>query len=192
MAKLGVFISVILGLFVLASCATLNENECHTVNWQQLGDRDGAQGFALTRIAKHNKACQKHGISSDVPAYEAGWRAGIERYCTPQNGFRTGRSGITYRNSCPSNLADGFLGAYIPARNLYIAERDIATTESRIDTLISEITRLANSSNVEDKARLKEKSSELRYERDNLPGLRADLEIARRDVNDYLKRVSHQ
>lgn len=52
MYKLLATAVVLGGGLYLSACATLNESECQTVDWKQLGDSDGAQGHGQTRIAQ--------------------------------------------------------------------------------------------------------------------------------------------
>ena len=176
---------------MLGACATLNESECKTVDWKQLGDTDGSQGHLATRIAKHNKACEKHGLSVDAARYHSGWQAGIVRFCTPQNGFTLGARGGSYAGSCPSELASAFEAAYRPAFALYRAENDLHAIESRIDARIDEIRYLSLSHKPEDRERLRHASEDLRHLRYDLPSRRVDVEIAHRNRDDYLRANPH-
>lgn len=188
MLKLAVF-SVGLGILsILSACATLNENECSTVNWQQLGDSDGGQGFGELRIAKHVKACEKFNIPVDRVSYGTGWRAGIARFCIPQNGFSLGIAGKAYRNSCPSELAGSFLDAYQPAKRFHDAEKRVRALESSINFRITEISRLAGSKDPKDIKRLREESDTLKWEQNSLPRARADAQIARQNVTLFLQQ----
>ena len=182
------FFSISVALY---ACATLNEDECRTVNWGQLGDIDGSQGHHSTRIAKHSKACNKHGLPVDTAAYNDGWLAGISRYCVPQNGFNLGRRGATYRGSCPSQFASAFVAAYRPAKNLHDAVKSLRSTELSIDQDIDEIALLSRSKDPKDREKLKHVSERLSVEKSDLPRLRSNVELANRDVADYLRSNPH-
>lgn len=173
-------------LSLVAACATLNADECKTVNWQQLGDSDGAQGHPATRIAKHHKACEKHSLTVDPLAYERGWQGGIQRFCTPQNGFSLGLRGGSYQNSCPSQFEGPFVSAYRPARDLYDAERDLQNAESEFDRTLNDIAFLSHARTKEDLHRLQSASDRLTQLRFDLPRLRDNVAFARRNVEDYL------
>lgn len=173
-------------LSLLAACATLNEDECKTVNWQQLGDIDGAAGHPATRIAKHHKACEKHKLTVDPVAYERGWQGGIARFCTPQNGFSLGRRGGNYNNSCPSEFAGAFVSAYRPARALHDAESDLQSAESEFDRALRDVSLLSHPRTKEDLQRLRYASDRLTQLRFELPTLRDNVVFARRNVEDYL------
>ncbi|MEP3264668.1 MAG: DUF2799 domain-containing protein [Hyphomicrobiales bacterium] len=85
MIKLTAFLGFFVGLLALSACATLNEDECKTVDWKQLGDIDGSQGHSSSRIAQHSKACEKHGLPVNVAAYNQGWKVAIARYRPTKN-----------------------------------------------------------------------------------------------------------
>ena len=43
-------ILVLAALLLLSACATLNEAECQTVNWRDLGQRNGQEGKASSYV----------------------------------------------------------------------------------------------------------------------------------------------
>lgn len=57
----------------LSSCATLDEAECQSVNWTQLGQTDGAAGHPSNYVEQHREACVKHGIPVDGQQWQSGW-----------------------------------------------------------------------------------------------------------------------
>ena len=173
------------GLY-LSACATLNENECQTIDWKQLGDSDGSQGHGQTRLAKHTKACEKHGIAVQTAAYNDGWRAGISRYCTPQNGFNIGRRGGSYAGTCPSDLAGPFEAAYRPAFKLGRAESRVTGIQNDIDQSVNKLARWAISKDPKLIAKIPEERRHLSNLRAEQPIARSDVEIARRELDDYL------
>lgn len=187
MFKVGAGLSVLGGIWLLSACATLNEQECQTVDWQALGDRDGVSGFAQTRLAKHVKACAKHTVNADEKAYSAGWRVGITRYCTPQNGFNVGKSAQNYRNACPSELEGPFLEAYTISRAVRDAEADIRNIEWDIENDVDQLSRLATSKKPEDLAKVVALRDDLKHQRRNLESARLREEIAQRDLLDFLR-----
>lgn len=171
----------------MAACATLDAEECQTINWQQLGDTDGANGFPQERVAKHAKACEKHSLPINEKAYFAGWQGGIARYCTPQNGFRQGWIGRHYRNSCPSELAGGFVEAYSVAITFNRAEAEVRHLENKISSAAREISRLADSKDPKDIERLKDETEKLKHAQNRLPSAREEKARAQRAMNDYLR-----
>ena len=95
-----------------AGCATLSRDECLTADWYGIGVEDGLQGYPLTRISGHRKACARHGVTVDMDAYRDGHEAGAREFCRPQNGYQLGRSGKSYPGICPDDLEDEFVAAY--------------------------------------------------------------------------------
>ena len=93
---------------VLASCATLDESQCKTIDWRELGARDAYDGQDRSRIESHRTACADHGIQPDRGAYAIGFDEGLRRLCTAPRGYSFGVDGRTYRNTCPLELDAGF------------------------------------------------------------------------------------
>ncbi len=66
---------MVMSLF-LAGCATLNKNECQTVDWEQLGLQNGQSGEPQSYIAEHQKACSQYKLPVDTMKWmRAGKRA---------------------------------------------------------------------------------------------------------------------
>ncbi|MEP4704008.1 MAG: DUF2799 domain-containing protein [Hyphomicrobiales bacterium] len=187
MIKLTAFLGFFVGLLALSACATLNEDECKTVDWKQLGDIDGSQGHSSSRIAQHSKACEKHGLPVNVAAYNQGWKVAIARYCTAQNGFNLGKRGATYRGSCPSEFAATFESAYRPTKNLHDAVKRLQSAEQAIEQDIDEISRLSHSKDPKKLKKLKYVSERLKTNQGDIHRLRANVASARRRVQDYLR-----
>lgn len=88
-----------LPLFLIA-CGTVMNNdiandmtneECKTTNWYQLGLDEGSDGTSRERLVKYNEACSETGFEADAERYIAGYMAGVQKYCTYDNGFEQGR-----------------------------------------------------------------------------------------------------
>ena len=111
---------------LLASCATLDKNECLNADWELIGYEDGAKGYQATRIGDHRKACSQHGVSPDLAAYTKGRERGLKTYCTPANGFKVGQQGSSLRQVCPQNMRAGFSEAFDYGRKIYLHREDIS------------------------------------------------------------------
>lgn len=109
-------------LFTLSGCATMDRDECLTVDWRTVGFEDGAAGYSGDRIGQHRKACAKHGVTPDLEAYRLGRDEGLREYCVPSNGFRLGSRGGSYNGMCPADLEPAFLDSYQSGRQLYTLE----------------------------------------------------------------------
>jgi len=126
---------------VLAGCAsTLSESQCRAGDWQTIGYRDGADGYASTRLLDHQDACVKRGVTPDRALYMAGWREGVVAYCTPGNGFSEGEHGSGYDRICPPELEPGFLDAYKDGRSLYLAGAEVERLADLLDGKTAELT----------------------------------------------------
>lgn len=128
-------IPVMVLLPVLAACATLSEKECRSVDWYELGERDGFAGYQRVRIEEHADACSKAGILPNRDAYFAGREQGVYRYCDPRNGFELGRSGTTYGHVCSGERETRFLQQYRRGKQLYDLEQEIRREQREIDKL---------------------------------------------------------
>lgn len=126
---------VLAAALALAGCATLNESECRTADWFQLGARDGADGTARTRIEEHRQACAEFGLAADDAAWFQGYAAGLQDYCTADNGYRVGRRGGYYGRVCPAPEERAFLDAYELGRETHEVEREIAEIDRRAESL---------------------------------------------------------
>lgn len=123
------------GVLALASCATMNAEQCMAGDWSGQGYADGASGLTMSRLAEHAEACAKHGVTPDAAAYAAGREQGLVRYCTLDNGFQQGRTGSGYGGVCPSDLEADFLPAYRDGQVVHAAEQALADARGRVDTL---------------------------------------------------------
>lgn len=120
----------------LASCATLNEDQCRTANWQQLGQENGAAGHPASYIEEHRRACAEHKLPVDQQQWSIGWEQGIRVFCTPENGLTMGREGRSYANSCPLELKTDFEAAYSVSKALYDARASRDRIQRELDSLL--------------------------------------------------------
>ncbi len=127
-------------MLALSGCATLNESECRSADWQTIGLEDGGKGLPLTTVGRHRKACADYGVKPNLEAYRRGHATGVASFCTPRNGFIQGKAGRSHYDVCPTDLRGGFLAAYEDGRELYDLERerdrvrrDLRTTEQNLE-----------------------------------------------------------
>lgn len=97
-------LTVLMSLSLLTGCATLNEKECRSADWHQLGIKDGLQGEPASRLEKHKEACTRHGIQPNEARYLTGREVGLAQYCQPGNAFRLGMNGQEYKGVCPLDV----------------------------------------------------------------------------------------
>src|SRR3546814_4977941 len=69
---------VIAGLALLqAGCATMNQDECLSGDWGLVGYQDGTNGYPLSYMDKHAKACAAYGVRPDAATYMAARERGL-------------------------------------------------------------------------------------------------------------------
>jgi len=122
-----------LALIALSGCATMDREECLTVDWRTVGYEDGVAGYSGDRIGEHRKACAKHGVTPDLTAYQAGRQEGLREFCTPSNGFRLGSQGGSYSGMCPSDLDPAFSDAFHDGHQLYVLESRLSNVNYEIN-----------------------------------------------------------
>ena len=162
---------VIAGIFLLtSSCASMDQGQCVTADWYDVGYEDGRRGESKNTISNYSNDCAEYGVSVDTGAYKDGWNDGIPQYCTSGNGYRVGINGEYYDDTCPGHLKDRFYIAYLLGSAVHSAQ-------IRVDNLRNEIEELgdqASRSGVSDDRR-----KELRRDRKRLKN---DLDEARIDL----------
>jgi len=120
-------------LLALSGCATMDREECLTVDWRTVGYEDGVAVYSGDRIGQHRKACAKHGVTTDLAAYQAGRQDGLREYCVPANGFRLGSQGGDYSGMCPADLDPAFSDAFQSGRQLHTLESRLSNVNYEID-----------------------------------------------------------
>ena len=120
-------------LFALGGCASMDREECLTVDWRTVGYEDGVAGYSGDRIGQHRKACAKHGVTTDLVAYQAGRQEGLREYCVPANGFRLGSQGGNYAGLCPADLDPAFTDAFQSGRQLHTLESRLASVSHELN-----------------------------------------------------------
>lgn len=133
-------LTALLILPALSACQTLSSEECVAADWQVIGESDGAAGYEpQSRFGDHAKSCEKAGIIPNQELWYAGYKIGLERYCTPLNGLVAGQSGKGYANVCPPTTSDGFLRGYSLGKSQYSKKAELRRLQARIDARQTEI-----------------------------------------------------
>jgi len=77
---------ILLSLIVTltAGCvAHLTQQQCLTMNWQDVGFQDGAAGKPASDLSAETKDCAKFNIAVNNQRYHTGWIQGAKQYCSP-------------------------------------------------------------------------------------------------------------
>ena len=120
-----------LAALLLASCATLNKEECMNANWRTIGYEDGTKGYPASRIGEHRKACAEYNIRPDLNAYTEGRKKGLRQFCTPTMGYRKGSQGYNYTGVCRGYNEPAFLEAYNYGRQVYKEQQRLNNLRSK-------------------------------------------------------------
>lgn len=118
-------------LATVSGCATLNEDECQTADWQAIGYEDGASGEPSTRMGSHREACARYGITPELRKYKRGYEEGLVVYCTAGSGYNRAVNGHEYKGVCPITLEADFLEGYNDGRKIYLAASEVDSLESQ-------------------------------------------------------------
>lgn len=131
----------VLIVLLLSGCASMDKNECLTVDWRTIGFEDGAAGYSGDRIARHRKACARHGVSPDLALYQSGRDEGLREFCRPANGYRIGAQGGSYSGVCPADLEQEFLDSFSAGRQLYTLESRVTNATHQLESKRRELNR---------------------------------------------------
>ncbi len=123
----------------LSGCATLNKNECQTVDWEQLGLQNGQNGEPQSYIAEHQKACSQYKLPVDTAKWDAGWQKGIRNYCTPANGLAAGQKGRTDASMCPADQMQQFSYYAQIGERVHAAQSELDSARYELDQISNDI-----------------------------------------------------
>ncbi|MFY9260185.1 MAG: DUF2799 domain-containing protein [Gallionella sp.] len=164
---------------VLSGCATLNEKECRSANWYQLGIRDGQSGDTEGLLDKHREACKKYAVQPEENQYFSGRKEGLKEYCRYNNAFRLGLDGVSYKGTCPIDVDMKFRRYNDAALEISRINRQINEVNGKI---AKEERELAKADNRKDRREL----AALNNKRDRL---RNDLFIQQREVDRLMNEA---
>jgi hypothetical protein len=118
-------------LLLLVSCSTLTKKDCSTLNWEKIGEDDGAMGLRKSVYVQHAVKCHK---KPDRSAYMKGREAGLKRFCTPQGLYQRGHSGGLYLGEC-AEFTTLLKDAFQLGRDTYREEEEIKEFKFKIEEL---------------------------------------------------------
>jgi hypothetical protein len=141
MPRLSLVCAALLGALVLASCATLSQEQCEAGDWRAIGFSDGADGRPADRISSHVEACSEFGIAVDNAVYQTGRAEGLRVYCRLSHAERQGRSGERYFGVCEGELGVAFARVHGAGREVFNLEVELNSLDSAIDAKLAELRR---------------------------------------------------
>ena len=97
----------------LTGCASLSKSECLNASWEDIGVRDGANGYPEEYLIQHSTACANVNVVPDRGAWLHGRERGLERYCVPRRMYNLGEYGNNFdvgicRNFDQERLTDAY------------------------------------------------------------------------------------
>lgn len=117
-------------MFMLSACAAVSQYECAEMQWHEQGVIIGTQGLAESEARREFEGCGVGSLSTaDRNAYIQGYRAGINDYCTKENGFQVGVEGAIYQDVCPEDTEESFLIGYRAGSELFLANYDLRASK---------------------------------------------------------------
>jgi hypothetical protein len=126
-------------LIVLAGCATMQEDECRTADWRDVGLRDGLAGRPSSTLASYHEACSKHGIVPDADVYREGRAEGLNGYCVLDNAAPEGLAGRRYQGVCPVEVDRSFRKLNDSGYAVYTVREEMDDVYGKIDSLENEL-----------------------------------------------------
>jgi len=138
--RLVLFLAALVGVAVLAGCATLSEAECQAGDWRSIGLNDGANGRSAAYIDNHISACGEFGIAVDRQLYEAGRIEGLRAFCRLDNAAARGRLGESYDSVCPGELGVAFRIVYDEAHDIYEVNQLLLRARTQLDQALVRVT----------------------------------------------------
>lgn len=131
----AILIAVSAGM-LLASCATLSEDQCRAGDWRSIGVADGVKGRPASYLSSHVDACSEYGIGIDRAVYEAGRAEGLRAYCRPEIAESEGRAGESYYGVCEGDMGVAFARIHRAGEQIHGLEAERNSIESEISALV--------------------------------------------------------
>lgn len=141
MQRLFIVCAALFAALLVASCATLSQEQCEAGDWRAIGFNDGADGRPADRISSHVEACSEYGISVDTALYQTGRTEGLRVYCRLSNAEQQGRSGERYFGVCEGELGVAFARVHAAGRDVFNLEAELNSLDSEIDARLAELRR---------------------------------------------------
>jgi len=137
---LKTFVISILSLVSLVACSTFSKKECLNMNWAQQGHQTAMNGETegMGQTFYQKTCTQEWGVPVNETAFSAGYKDGIEQFCTPENAMDFAMRGGTYRKICPKAQEEKFLPQFKTGQLVYLSNR-VQELESQVSSLKSEL-----------------------------------------------------
>lgn len=124
---------------LLSACATMSPEQCMVADWYGLGEQDARAGRTADYLAERASACREAGYSADNEAWRAGFKRGLEAFCTLDNGFRFGVEGSRYQRSCPAEWEPEFSDGYQLGASIYALQQRVEQGDAELERVLDQI-----------------------------------------------------
>ena len=171
-------IVILTSLVLLQGCATMDESDCLSADWNQIGFRDGSRGLETSMMDSRASDCQKHNIGIDRNRYLSGHTEGLNDFCVASNGYRKGIEKVEYNYVCPANSEGPFLQEYIRGLNVSLDQVIYDLREIQFDIREAEL----DLRDAETEDEHKRTNKRLNY----LESSRNSLDIEDREIRQWL------
>jgi hypothetical protein len=120
-------------LTLLSACATMDEDQCRSADWYDIGVRDGLAGEPASQLAQHRKACAEYGVRPHEQRYQDGRAEGLREYCRLGNAIDSGLKGRQYQGVCPAHRDRDFRYYNDAAYAVYQLRNEVESTHASIE-----------------------------------------------------------
>ena len=132
------FTVLLMSFALLAGCATMDEAECNFADWYAVGFEDGSKGRNLGYIARHAKACERHGITPQQSPWKRGHAEGLKVFCVPESAHRLGTQGRDFPTVCHPHSTREMFDAWEWGSRYHDISQQIELEEDHLDALEEE------------------------------------------------------
>lgn len=124
--------TIIFTVLTFIGCASRPLVSCSSLDWFELGRRDGSSGLTPAAFQEHAHNCSGEISQKAKVSYNHGRNTGLVSYCSTDNGWSVGRSGSTYHRVCPQNFEGSFLKGFKKGQRVFYIEKEIETITQQL------------------------------------------------------------
>lgn len=129
----------------------------------KFGYDHGSKGLS-NLIEDIRKTCLKRTPDIDLAAYQKGFEAGWNEYCTPFNGYRMGAKGDLFKSFCPAEKEPLFHERFLIGKKVYEKKDQVRELQEKIMDLSEDGKDLTNPASHEELNRYKNELQDLNKE----------------------------
>ncbi|WP_338590392.1 DUF2799 domain-containing protein [Shewanella khirikhana] len=115
-------------LSLLTGCSSLSVEDCANTDWKEQGYGEAKAGFSLKRYDYYAQECKElGGVIPPKADYTSGHYQGTQEFCTSISGYKFGKEGGYYQQSCKEWKLDEtvFFKGYQAGTEYYKAQKAV-------------------------------------------------------------------